>query len=59
MDEDVFSPLLLTTFFAGLGISFFVMYQTMIVHQNFAVFTDEETVPEATDFIAALMGSSE
>ena len=33
-----------------------MMYYHYIVTQNFITFTDEETVPEATDFYATLFG---
>ena len=39
--------------------SFMMMYQQIMIRENFVVFTDEATVPEATDFYASLFGGSD
>ena len=53
MTESRLSVLLFGIFFGVLGISMFVTYRATIIENNFIVFTDEETVPEGSDFIAS------
>lgn len=56
MSEKTASNGLWLLFFGSLCCSFALMYYHHIVVQNFTTFTDEVSVPEATDFIASLFG---
>lgn len=52
--EDKRLRLLMEFFIIVFFFSLAVTWYTMIVKKDFVVFTDPETVPEQTDFFAAL-----
>ena len=52
--KSFYNRILLGIFALALLNSFALIYYAMIVRHNFVVFTDEEDVPEATDFVATL-----
>lgn len=59
MSERRISQALFWGFLFAITCSFAAMYFQLIVHKSFEVFTDEETVPEATDFYGTLFGSND
>jgi hypothetical protein len=41
-------------FFSALCVSLFITFFTIVIQQQFVVFTDEESVPEGVDFFATI-----
>ncbi len=39
--------------------SFVAMWTTLVVHREYAIFTDEETLPASTDIFSSIIGEDE
>ncbi len=53
--ERVRSTVIAILFCTLFTLSFFASYQTLVVEQDFEIFTDPEEVPEPTDVILYLL----
>lgn len=54
-----YEKVLLSVLLVSIFVSIIATYRTMLVDENYTIFSDPETVPESSDFLSGIFGISE